>query len=200
MQKKDQKSFEKLYDFFYPQIMLYVTTKIPLIEVENLVANIWLIIIDKINDYRFNKKMPFAVWVFHIVHNEITYFYRRKKIAFGVDISSKKEQDNSWENLPDDLVLPELNSFFDDEKDAKNHQEISKLPAEQRTIMELNLTLNFSPIEIAAIMDKTEKYICTQQVRAWQILRNIYEIQKNITKISCLNFFLKLGYLKKIEK
>jgi RNA polymerase sigma factor (sigma-70 family) len=171
---KNQTAFQELYEIFYPKIMLYVATKIPLIEVENLVANIWLIIVDEINEHQNKGGKSFAVWSFRIANNEIINFYRRKKIALGVDFSSEKEQENSWENLPDDLLSPELSNFFENEKDRENHQNIGKLPAEQRIIAELNLMFGFSLKEIAEIIGKTQKHISTQQARGWQSLRNNY--------------------------
>jgi len=171
-QKGDEKSFELLFQAFFPKILRYTSFKIPEQEVEDIVSDIFLKVVEKINSYKVDKKAGFNAWIFCIAHNKIIDFYRQKKEILGLE--NDEEGENFFLQIQDESPLP--NESANHSFNRKRLQSIlKKMPLPQREILELKYLEGFTNNEIARITGKSEGNIRVLQLRALREIRKLWE-------------------------
>ena len=166
-QKGDEKSFEALFEHFFPKMDRYVRFRVTEEVVEDLVSDIFLRTVQSLKKYRPHPKAKFSSWLLRIAHNRFIYHYRRTKELVGLE----SEEDNYFLKIPEDENL-QPNHVTDRVLD---HQKmfvlIKKLPSLQREILELRYLENFTNAEIAKVVGKSEGNVRVIQLRALREIR-----------------------------
>ncbi len=166
-QKGDEKSFALLFDSFYDKISRYVHFRAPHEEVEDLVSDIFLKVVEKLNTYKPNPKASFHAWIFRIAHNRVIDYYRQKKELLG---QSDENGNDFFLQIPDENLRPDEKANFN--LDVKKLYEIMKqLPDSQREILEFKYLEGLSNAEVAHITGKAEGNIRVIQLRALREIR-----------------------------
>ena len=166
-QKGDEKSFALLFDTCYEKISRYVQFRIPEEEVEDLVSEVFLKVVEKIDTYKPDPKAGFNAWIFRIAHNKVIDFYRKKKELLG---QSDEDGTDFFLQIPDENLRPDQQTNLN--LDVKKLYKILKqLPDVQREILEFKYLEGFSNTEIAKITGKAEGNIRVIQLRALREIR-----------------------------
>ncbi len=170
-QKGDEKSFEYLFDLFFEKILQYVSFRVEKDEAEDIVSDIFLKVVEKLNTYTPNPKSSFNAWIFRIAHNTVIDFYRTQKEIYGL---SDQEQETYFLQIPDKNPTPDeaLQSSFDRKR---IHKALKNLPSAHREIIELKYLEEFSNREISEITGKSEGNIRVIQLRALREVRKYLE-------------------------
>lgn len=170
-QKNDEKSFAKLYDYFFDRIFRYVSFRVKKEEVEDLVGEIFYKVVQHLDKYKSQKKAGFNAWIFRIAHNIVVDFYRKKKEFLGI---VKEDNEDFFATLPDKKNLHPDKAILKKEESEKIKYLLTKLPLPHREILELKFLEEFSNKEIAHITKKSEGNIRIIQLRALRELRKLF--------------------------
>lgn len=170
-QKNDEKSFTKLYDYFFDRIFRYVSFRVKNEDVEDLVGDIFYKTVQHLNKYKTQKKAGFNAWIFRIAHNTVIDFYRKQKELLGIIY---EDSEDFFATLPDKKNLNPDQSILKKEESEKIKYLLTKLPKIHREILELKFLEEFSNKEIAQITKKSEGNIRIIQLRALRELRKLF--------------------------
>ena len=174
-QKGDEKAFGEIFDYFYPKLLGYVALRVGEKEMhEDLVSDIFLKLVSKLELYAVQEGISFSAWVFCIARNTIIDYYRQQKKFLSLD-----EVDENGQSLYEKYFLeteetPE--KILAEKRDTQEVRVIlASLPNAYREVMELKYIQDFSNEEISKITGKTEGNIRIIQMRALQKLRQKLE-------------------------
>ncbi len=166
-QKGDERSFALLFDSFYDKISRYVHFRVAQEDVEDIVSDVFLKVVEKLNTYKPNPKASFQSWIFRIAHNRVIDFYRQKKELLG-----KQDDDGNdfFLQIPDDNLRPDQQANLN--LDVKKlYKVLKQLPDVQREILEFKYLEGFSNAEVSQITGKAEGNIRVIQLRALREIR-----------------------------
>ncbi len=166
-QKGEEKSFSMLFDAFYDKIFRYVHFRVPAEEVEDIVSDVFLKVVEKLQTYKPDPKSGFSAWIFRIAHNKIIDFYRQKKELLG---QTDEDGNDFFLQIPDENLQPDQQTNLN--LDIKKlHKILKQLPDAQREILEFKYLEGFTNEEIAKITGKAEGNIRVIQLRALREIR-----------------------------
>ena len=169
-QKGDEKSFAKLFDIFYEKIFRYVRFRVEESEVDDLVAKVFLKVVENLNRFAPQKNAGFNAWIFRIAHNTVIDYYRQKRDFLSID---PNEDAPYYVEIEDKNPPP--NKIANKDFDSKRIQDLlDKLPSAHREILELKYLNDFSNNEISKITGKTEGNIRVIQLRALREMRKLW--------------------------
>ncbi len=169
-QKGDEKSFTKLFDIFYEKIFRYVRFRVEESEVDDLVAKVFLKVVENLNRFAPQKNAGFNAWIFRIAHNTVIDYYRQKREFLSIDPS---EDAPYYVEIEDKNPTP--NKIANKNFDSKRIRDLlKKLPSTHREILELKYLNDFSNNEISKITGKTEGNIRVIQLRALREMRKLW--------------------------
>ncbi|HEY5714530.1 MAG TPA: sigma-70 family RNA polymerase sigma factor [Candidatus Gracilibacteria bacterium] len=173
-QKGDELAFSVVYDYFFERIFKYVSFRVSGEYTEDLVADIFLKMVQNLHLYKPQATASFSAWIFRLAHNHIIDHYRKQKeLLAGFDEDG--EIDSLMNNLTDEHHLPpdlELQQMLQAEK-IKDY--LGELKPSYREILELKFYQDFSNREIAEVTGKSEGNIRIIQLRALKELREKLE-------------------------
>lgn len=166
-----QKSFEKIFEHFFDRIFRYVSFRVHLEDREDIVSDVFLKVVQKIDTYVADDRSGFNAWIFRIAHNTVVDFYRKNK---EIVIEQKEEEGSLFEHLPDKMPTPDelTHQTLENEKLLRL---LSTLSDQYREILELKYLEGFDNREIAQITGKTEGNIRIIQLRALRALREKWD-------------------------
>jgi RNA polymerase sigma-70 factor (ECF subfamily) len=163
----NEKSFSEIFRSFFDKIFRYVHFRVEKNEVEDIVSDIFLKVVEKLDSYHSQKGIGFNAWIFRIAHNTIIDFYRKKKELLGIE---DENQESIILQIPDENFTPDQET--DQGLNYKKLRDIlATLPSLQRDILELKYLEGFSNTEISKITGKTEGNIRVIQLRALREIR-----------------------------
>lgn len=162
-QEGDTQAFSALYDHFFPQVYRYAAFRFDREVAEDLVADIFLKVWEKLHTYQERKGIPFAAWLFRIARYEVIDIYR-----------SHKETDE----MPEELHDPdELNRADTDVKRADVLKMVrtamDKLPRRYRDILQLSYMADLPHSEIARTLNMREGAVRVLKFRALEKLESL---------------------------
>lgn len=166
-QKGRERSFVKLYDLFFDPIFRYVSFRVPLDQVEDLVGEVFYKVVQNLSKYQNKKGSRFKSWIYRIAHNQVIDFYRKQKELLGED----GLEEDFFVNLPDEKNDNPEEGILKSEEYEKLHQVMGALSPAHREILELKFLEEFSNMEISQITGKSEGSIRLMQLRALRELR-----------------------------
>ncbi len=169
-QKGREEAFSKLFNYFYPKISRYILFRVNDEDAEDLIAEVFLKVVDKIKKYHKTPKGTFSAWIFRIAHNVVIDFYRKQKEHFQL---VNPETGEIQFDIPDKELNPE-ESVLQAEEHQKIREILRKLPDPHREVLELKFLEEFSNSEISEIIGKSEGNIRVIQLRALRELRKYF--------------------------
>jgi RNA polymerase sigma-70 factor, ECF subfamily len=101
---------------------------------EDVVQDAFLAAVDALD--RFDRRRPFAPWLHRIVANRAIDFSRREALRRRGDASQAEPEPRGQEGLGDNLM-----------------EALAELPSDQRAVVVLRHLLEYSPGEIAQMLD-----------------------------------------------
>ncbi len=154
-------SYSKVYDHYFDQVYRYAALRVPAEVAEDLVAEIFVKVWEKLHTFKERKNIPFGAWLFRIARNEIIDTYRTSK---------------TWEEVDEALVDQDPENRADQEtkrlylvktvRDA-----MDKLPKRYREVLSLCFIAELSHKEAAKVLRCTEGAVRVMKFRALEKLK-----------------------------
>ncbi|NIX54977.1 MAG: sigma-70 family RNA polymerase sigma factor [candidate division Zixibacteria bacterium] len=162
-------AFRELYNYYFPKIYAYVSYRLGRVQdTEDLVADIFLTAVQKLDQYEWRGSGSFTGWLFRIAHNRVSDFYRHRE--------------NKQETLPL-AALPDLEADTDHPIDTILQKEkfdhlrrlINTLSPRRQEIITLKFFAGLRNQEIAHLLGLNERTIAAHLCRGLADLQRKYE-------------------------
>lgn len=155
-QEGDTDAFGKLYDHYFPQVYRYAAFRLPSELAEDTVADIFVKAWEKLHQYKLQKNVPFAAWLFRIARHSIIDVYRSQR---GFEEVPENIEDQDIFNRADSAVL---------RKDVVRimREAINRLPRRYREVLVLTYIGELSHSEAARVLRLTEGAVRILKLRA----------------------------------
>lgn len=162
--KTDREAFASLYDFYYPRILRYCSSRFYSQSIgEDLTSDIFLAAATKIATFRGLSAGEFSKWLYTIANNRINEylrtFERRKRLLESATESKRIVSTETHDNL-DHLDMPAV------------HEAILKLKERDQTLIGLRYTQDLPHDQIADIVGLKPGTVRVAISRAIEQLRN----------------------------
>lgn len=163
--KTDPHAFAELYEVYFAAIYNYVSFRLKnKTETEDVVSQVWEIILKNIAHLKTNHPIAFKAWIFTIARNTIYKHF----------LAKKNNSTENWEDKEITLSGHEPNPLeFSKIKDEVEQLKalIETLPSKQKEMLSLRFIGEFKNKEIAKIMNVEEKSVASNISRALQALK-----------------------------
>jgi RNA polymerase sigma-70 factor (ECF subfamily) len=165
-QEGDRDALEELYLEHFDRIYSYLHMTVGnRHDAEDLTTQTFLKMLESIGKFRWGTA-PFSAWLFRIAHNlAIDHFRARRRWQPEEEVPEPAGQVQSSAEEEALKVLSSENMF----------DLIEQLSDEQRQVLILKFVFDFSNVEAAAVLDKTEGAVKSLQHRA------LASLQKHVT-------------------
>ena len=165
-QEGDRDALEELYLEHFDRIYSYLHMTVGnRHDAEDLTTQTFLKMLESIGKFRWGTA-PFSAWLFRIAHNlAIDHFRARRRWQPEEEVPEPAGQIQSSAEEEALKVLSSENMF----------DLIEQLSDEQRQVLILKFVFDFSNLEAAAVLDKTEGAVKSLQHRA------LDSLQKHVT-------------------
>jgi RNA polymerase sigma-70 factor (ECF subfamily) len=165
-QQGDRDALEDLYLEHFDRIYSYLHMTVGnRHDAEDLTTQTFLRMLESIGKFRWGTA-PFSAWLFRIAHNlAIDHFRARRRWQPEEEVPEPAGQAESSAEEEALRVLSNENMF----------DLIEQLSDEQRQVLILKFVFDFSNVEAAAVLDKTEGAVKSLQHRA------LASLQKHVT-------------------
>ena len=167
--KRNPEAFRLLYRCYFPRVYAYVAYRVGNIQdTEDIVANIFLKVIESIKQFEYRGDGSFAGWLFRIAHNHVQQFYRENGRQ-PINISLDDIPDIQGETpQPDSAVMLK-------ERFARLHQQIASLSPRRQEIITLRFFGQLRNQEIAQILNLDERTVASHLSRGLDDLAQKYQ-------------------------
>lgn len=167
-QAGDRRAFESLYDAFFPGLYGYVRVRMSTtVAAEDLVSDVILRVVQKLNDFHWRYPGSFRAWIFQIARHKLADYHRRNHIT--------NEPLDENENLSDASLTPELQALQWEKREGLLGL-VGNLSPRKREIVLLRYFGGLQNKEIAAVLALDERTISAYLSRA------LSELQKEINQ------------------
>lgn len=161
-QEGDTQAFEQVYEHFFTPVYRYTAFRVPAEVAEDLTADIFVKMWEKLHLYKVHKGVPFGAWVFRIARHVIIDSYRRER---------------EWEELSEELVDPDGDNLADSRTKTNDALRVvqgamAKLPRRYREVLLLSYIAELPHSEIARSLDMTEGGVRILKFRALRKLES----------------------------
>lgn len=161
-------AFRSLYQCYFERVFAYVAYRVGRRQdAEDLTADIFLTVVEKIEQFEYRGEGSFAAWVFRIAYNTVMQFHRKthreKEIALD-DLPEIRSQ----AILPDDMVSRK-------EQFSRLHAMIQSLSARRREVVSLRFFGELQNKEIASVLGLDERTVASHLSRALDDLQKKYQ-------------------------
>ncbi|WP_411502477.1 sigma-70 family RNA polymerase sigma factor [Brevibacillus centrosporus] len=159
--------FTQIYEEYFDRVYKYIYYRVQnQYEAEDICSQVFEAVISKY-DHFSEEKAKFDVWLFAIVRNAVTDYFRRKKKRFHFSLDSIT-----------DLILPKPSpeelAIRDDAHQALFHA-LAKLRDKERNILALKFAASLKNAEIAELIGVSESNIGVVVYRSLKKLQKILE-------------------------
>ena len=166
--RKDIEAFQEVYDHYFPRVNAYVSYRVGRVQdTEDLVSNIFLKVIERLDEFHWQGDGSFCAWLFRIAHDRVVDYYRR---------SQGEHQVVPLEELPElafSTLLP-VDQVLQKEKLAYLQQLISSLTPRQQEIVTLRFFGGLRNSEIAHVLELDEHTVASHLCRGLGKLHRLY--------------------------
>lgn len=163
-QAGDRNAFESLYKGFFPGLYAYVHSRMPTtVEAEDLISDVVLRLIQKLDDFNWQYPGSFRAWIFQIARRSLADYYRRNPIL--------DETLDENESVPDSSLSPEAQTLRHEMR-AGVLGVVGKLSARKQEVVLLRYFGGLQNKEIAAVLDLDERTISAHLSRALSELQD----------------------------
>lgn len=166
--KQKPEAIRPLYRHYFPRIFAYVMVRVgSRQDTEDLTSEVFMKVVEAIDQFEYRGEGSFAGWVFQIAHNTVRQFYR---------------VDERWKTMLID-ALPELHStdplpdevFFRKERLKWLQNALETLTPRRREIILLRFASGLRNREIARVLNLDERTIASHLSRALEDLQQQYQ-------------------------
>lgn len=160
----DERAFDRLYDAYLPRVYAYVGYRLPVEDVEDVVAETFVKMARGLRHFRWQGPGSFSAWLFRIAHNEIAEQYRRRgrgPVAVALDTAN----DVGGDDPPPDGLAEAT------ERATLIRRLVASLPPRRQEVILLRFFGSLSNREIAGILDLDERTVASHLSRALDDLR-----------------------------
>jgi RNA polymerase sigma-70 factor (ECF subfamily) len=166
--RSDPDAFRALYDHYFPKVYAYVSYRIGRAQdAEDIVADAFLTVVDKLDTFRWRGEGSFAAWLFRIVRNRVSDFYRRGR---GSEEAIPLE---GLPNLASRALLP-ADAFARRERFAHLRRLIDALSPRRREVILLRFFAGLRNKEIADLLALDERTVASHLCRGLRDLHHQY--------------------------
>lgn len=156
-------AFGTLYDHYAKPIYRYIYLKVSdKVLAEDITHEVFLSAWKNVHNYNF-QGFPFSSWLYQIARNRVIDYYRTNRES--LDVYEVSETNAKLVSQP-----ANLDSALDLERIKSS---LHKLSPDQKEVVILRFINDLSPVEIAAIMEKSEGAIRLIQYRAINNLKKL---------------------------
>jgi RNA polymerase sigma-70 factor, ECF subfamily len=162
----DADAFRQLYRHYFPRIYAYVAYRVGRVwDTEDLVADIFMKVVESIGSFEDRGAGSFAAWLFRIAHNHVSQFYRGHTDHLSIDDVPEITSDDL---LPDQAVMRK-------QQFIQLHSLLETLSPRRREIITLKFFGGLRNREIAAVLGLDERTIASHLCRGIEDLQQRYE-------------------------
>ncbi len=166
----DSRAFRQLYNVYFPRMYAYVSYRVGSAQdTEDLVAGIFMKVVEEIDAFRWRHDNSFAAWIFRIAHNQVGNYHRTKRHATEQLPLDDLPQIAAHALLPEEIVLRK-------EMFAHLYNLVGALSARRREVITLKFFGGLSNREIAGILNLDERTVASNLCRALDDLQKQYEL------------------------
>ncbi|MFP3895395.1 MAG: RNA polymerase sigma factor [Anaerolineales bacterium] len=172
----EPKALQALYDHYFPRVYAYTSYRVGRAQdVEDIVADAFLTVVDKLDTFQWRGKGSFAAWLFRIVRNRVSDFYRRGRGSEAVV---------PLEDLPDlaSGALSPADAFAQKERFAHLRRLIETLSPRRREVVLLRFFGGLRNKEIAELLALDERTVASHLCRGLKDLHRRYmdEVKREV--------------------
>ncbi len=162
-QEGDTQAFSALYDHFFPQVYRYAAFRFQKEMAEDLVADIFVKVWEKLHTYQERAGVPFAAWLFRIARYEVIDAYRSKRDTVEVpeELHDEDELNRADTSAKRADVLKMVRTAMD------------QLPRRYRDILLLSYMADLPHSEIARTLKMREGAVRVLKFRALEKLESL---------------------------
>ncbi|ALM10201.1 MAG TPA: hypothetical protein DEB30_04425 [Candidatus Peribacter riflensis] len=162
-QEGDTQAFSTLYDHFFPQVYRYTAFRFDREMAEDLVADIFVKVWEKLHTYQERKGVPFAAWLFRIARHEVIDAYRSHRDIEEVpeELHDPDEMNHADHRVKREDVLRTVRTAMD------------ALPRRYRDVLLLSYMADLPHSEIARTLKMREGAVRVLKFRALEKLESL---------------------------
>ena len=166
--RQSPQSFKHLYNHYFPRLYAYVSYRVGrLQDAQDLVAETFLKVIEKIEQFEWRGEGSFAAWLFRIAHNLVKDFYRWSRGGDGqLPLEGLPELQASTP-LPEDVALQK-------EQFDQLYRLISTLSPRRQEVITLRFFGGLRNQEIANVLGLGERSVASHLCRGLDDLHRKY--------------------------
>jgi len=166
--QRDPTAFQELYNYYFPRVYAYVIYRVGRVQdTEDLVADTFLKVIERLDEFQWRGEGSFAAWLFRIAHNLVSDFYRRGR---GPEESVPLEE---LPELASSTLLP-ADAVLQKEKFAYLRRLIGTLSPRRQEIITLKFFGGLRNKEIAVLLELDERTVASHLCRGLEDLHRKY--------------------------
>ena len=166
--QRDPPGFERLYNHYFSRVYAYVGYRVGRAhDCEDLVADIFLKVVESIGRFEWRHEGSFAAWLFRVAHNAVTDYHRR---------AHKENEPLPLEEAPNiqaHTLLPE-DGLLQKEQFARLHALLGTLTPRRQEIITLKFFGGLRNLEIAAVLGLDERTVASNLCRGLRDLHQKY--------------------------
>jgi RNA polymerase sigma-70 factor (ECF subfamily) len=162
-QRGDTDAFATLYDHFVDPVYRYASFRLPADTVEDVCADIFVKVWEKLHTYKARRGIPFGAWLFRIARHHVVDVYRAHR---------------GWEEVSEEL--PDNDDLNKAETRVKRQHllqtmrtAMQKLPQRYREVLQLSYVADLPHHEVARVLHTTEGSVRTLKFRALKKLEQV---------------------------
>lgn len=162
-QDGDTDAFARVYDHFFTQVYRYVRFRLPPEIAEDITADIFVRVWEKLHRYRVQGSVPFGAWVFRIARHMVIDAYRSHRTV---------------DELPETLADPDHFNRADDRVQREQllhmvRSALDQLPRRYREVLLLTFVAELPYHEVARALRMTEGGVRILKMRALRTLEDL---------------------------
>jgi RNA polymerase sigma-70 factor, ECF subfamily len=165
---RDSEAFRQLYSAYFPRVYAFTCYRVGSAhDAEDLVASIFMKVVEEIGHFKWRHDNSFAAWIFRIAHNQVSNYHRTRQ---------REGEQLHLDDMPQiaaHALLPE-ESVLRKETFAHLYGLVDSLPARRREVITLKFFGGLSNREIALILDLDERTVASNLCRALDDLQEQY--------------------------
>jgi RNA polymerase sigma-70 factor (ECF subfamily) len=163
----DPDAFSRLYSHYFPRLYAYARSRVKADhEAEEVVAEIFLKVVERLDRFRWRHAQSFAAWLFRIAHNVLIDHARRARRSPVVPLANTSDL-VSPAILPDQVVVAE-------EDLATLHRLLGTLSPRRQEIITLRFFGELRNQEIAHVLGIDERTVAAHLCRGLDDLHQKY--------------------------
>ncbi len=155
-QEGDNDAFGRLYEQYFDAVYRYAAFRLPRESAEDVVADVFVKVWEKLHTYKVHSGVPFAAWLFRIARHTVIDVYRTQR---------------SFDEVPE--TLADHDALNRTEHRTERHEmlrtvraAVDQLPGRYREILLLSFMAGLPHSEVARVLRLTEGAVRILKMRA----------------------------------